>query len=68
MAERLRYNAPSVFTERAPQINYDDGTVDYMNQLSGLSSMLPRKRIGPSSRARLRMLRNRGLLPDLLRA
>ena len=35
MAERLRYNAPSVFTERAPQINYDDGTVDYMNQLSG---------------------------------
>lgn len=35
MAERLRYNAPSVFSDRAPQVNYDNGTVALMDQLSG---------------------------------
>jgi len=35
MVERTRYIAPSVFTERATEINYDDGTVSLLNQLSG---------------------------------
>lgn len=35
MTDLMRYNAPSVFTERMPQINYDDGTVDFLNNLSG---------------------------------
>lgn len=35
MADRLQYQAPSVFTERKAEVSYDDGTVDFMNQLSG---------------------------------
>lgn len=35
MTERLQYQAPSIFTERKQEVNYDDGTVDLMNQLSG---------------------------------
>lgn len=35
MADRLQYQAPSIFTQRASEISYDDGTVDLMSQLSG---------------------------------
>jgi hypothetical protein len=35
MVDRLQYQAPSVFTERKAEINYDDGTVNLIDQLSG---------------------------------
>ena len=35
MVERIRYEAPSVFTERSANVSYDDGTVGFMSQLSG---------------------------------
>lgn len=35
MADRLQYQAPSVFTDKVSEVNYDDGTVGLMDQMSG---------------------------------
>ena len=35
MADRLQYNAPSVMTDRVREVSYDDGTVNFMQNLSG---------------------------------
>lgn len=35
MADRLQYQAPNLFSQGAQEISYDDGTVEFMGQLSG---------------------------------
>lgn len=35
MADRLQYQAPTIYTDRAAEVNFDDGTADLMRNLSG---------------------------------
>lgn len=35
MADKLQFQAPTIYTQRASEINFDDGTAQFMSDLSG---------------------------------
>ena len=65
MVDRLQYQPPSIYTERSREVSYDDGTVQYMSQLSGAFLSVANKAGQAELRSNLEQAQKDGVIAGL---